>query len=149
MLRGNVEKRAMNLRDMVLSANDGIITTFAIISGSAGANFSSHIIIVLGLANIFADAISMATSLYLGTQSEVEYEKSRGDIHWRQDTPPLKQAFIAFFSFVLAGFMPLFPFLLDLRYKFIISLVILVVSLLLIGGFQAIQSRRNWLKGGT
>src|SRR4030043_2090891 len=148
MLRTNIEKKAMYLRDMILSANDGIITTFAIISGSEGAKFSSRVIIVLGLAKLFADAISMATSLYLGTKSEVEYEKSRGDVHWKQDSPPLKQGGVALISFVMASFIPLLPFLLDLRYKFIASSVILVIMLLLIGGFQAIQSKRNWIRGG-
>jgi len=60
------------LRDFVYGAIDGTITTFAIISGTAGAGLSQGIIIALGLANVLADGFSMAASNYLGTRSEVQ-----------------------------------------------------------------------------
>jgi len=62
--------------DIVYGANDGIITTFAVISGAAGASFSPGIIITLGLANLVADGISMGVSNYLAIKSRLEYEKS-------------------------------------------------------------------------
>lgn len=66
------------LKDMVYGSIDGIITTFAVVSGVVGASLSSSIIIILGLANLFADGISMAIGNYLSTKSEIEkMEKSR------------------------------------------------------------------------
>jgi len=68
------EKHASGLsvyiKDIVYGANDGIITTFAIVSASIGGGFSSTVIIVLGIANLLADGFSMAASNFLGSRSE-------------------------------------------------------------------------------
>ncbi|RPI22580.1 MAG: hypothetical protein EHM70_23600, partial [Chloroflexota bacterium] len=61
------------LGDMVYGGLDGIITTFAVVSGVAGANLGSNIILILGLANLFADGFSMATGAYLSSKSDQEY----------------------------------------------------------------------------
>ncbi|MBR9912509.1 MAG: hypothetical protein GYB33_19385 [Gammaproteobacteria bacterium] len=61
------------LKDMVYGAIDGTVTTFAIVTGVAGAGLSSGVVIVLGLANVLADGFSMAVSNYLGTRSENQY----------------------------------------------------------------------------
>jgi VIT1/CCC1 family predicted Fe2+/Mn2+ transporter len=58
------------LRDAVLGAMDGAITTFAIVAGAVGGGFAGTVVVVLGLAKVVADALSMAVSNYLGTQSE-------------------------------------------------------------------------------
>ena len=58
------------LRDTVYGAIDGTITTFAIISGVAGAGLSAKVIVALGIANVLADGFSMAASNYLGIRSE-------------------------------------------------------------------------------
>ncbi len=59
--------------DMVYGGLDGIVTTFAIVSGVAGAQLGSSIILILGLANLLADGFSMATGAYLSAKSEREY----------------------------------------------------------------------------
>lgn len=58
------------VRDLVYGATDGTVTTFAVVSGVAGAGLSHEIVLVLGLANLVADGFSMAASNYLGTRSE-------------------------------------------------------------------------------
>ena len=50
------------LRDCIYGAVDGLVTTFAVVSGVQGAGIGSGIIIVLGLANLVADGLSMAAS---------------------------------------------------------------------------------------
>ena len=60
------------LGDFVLGAVDGAVTTFAIVAGAAGAGLSSGVAIVLGLANIAADAFSMAASNYLKSRSDLQ-----------------------------------------------------------------------------
>lgn len=61
------------LGEMVYGGLDGIITTFAVVSGVAGAQLGTPVILILGLANLFADGFSMATGAYLSTKSEHEY----------------------------------------------------------------------------
>jgi VIT1/CCC1 family predicted Fe2+/Mn2+ transporter len=58
-------KQHSYLGDFVLGAVDGTVTTFAVVAGAAGAELSSGVAIVLGFANIAADAFSMAVSNYL------------------------------------------------------------------------------------
>lgn len=63
--------------DFIYGANDGIITTFAVVAGAVGASLSPVVIIILGFANIFADGISMGASNYLSMRSEQDYAKAQ------------------------------------------------------------------------
>lgn len=58
---------------MVYGGLDGIITTFAVVSGVAGAELGAHVIVILGVGNLVADGFSMGTGDYLSTKSEREY----------------------------------------------------------------------------
>ena len=60
------------LGDFVLGSIDGTITTFAIVSGVAGAELTVSIAIILGFANVLADGFSMAVSGYLKARSDVQ-----------------------------------------------------------------------------
>jgi vacuolar iron transporter family protein len=57
------------LRDFVYGAIDGVVTTFAVVAGVAGAALSAEVVIVLGLANLVADGFSMSTSNYLSSRA--------------------------------------------------------------------------------
>ena len=77
------------LRDFVYGANDGIITTFAVVAGVAGANLSAKIVLILGFANLLADGFSMAMSNYLGEKSNRDFvatERSREE--WEVEKLP-------------------------------------------------------------
>ncbi len=66
--------------DMVLGGLDGIMTSFAVVSGVAGASLGLNVVMIMGLANLFADGFSMALGSFLSLRSEREYyekEKSR------------------------------------------------------------------------
>lgn len=58
------------LKDFIYGAIDGAVTTFAVVSGVAGAGLGAPVIIILGVANLLADGFSMAISNYLGTRAE-------------------------------------------------------------------------------
>ena len=60
------------LRDWIYGGVDGIVTTFAIVSGVVGARLSPSIILILGGASLIADGFAMAAADYLATQSEGE-----------------------------------------------------------------------------
>jgi VIT1/CCC1 family predicted Fe2+/Mn2+ transporter len=64
------------VRSAVYGGLDGIITTFAVVSGVAGAQLSAGIVLILGFANLIADGISMGIGDYLSTKSEQEYQAS-------------------------------------------------------------------------
>ena len=58
------------IRDWIYGGIDGAVTTFAVVSGVAGAELSPLIVLILGFANLIADGFSMAASNYLGTRAE-------------------------------------------------------------------------------
>ncbi len=58
------------LRDFIYGAIDGAVTTFAVVSGVAGAQLSSRVVIILGMANLIGDGFSMAAGNYLGVRAD-------------------------------------------------------------------------------
>ena len=64
------------IRDIVYGALDGIVTTFAIVAGVAGAGLASGVVIVLGFANLIADGISMGFGAFLGSKSEQDFVRA-------------------------------------------------------------------------
>lgn len=58
------------LPEFVYGGMDGIVTTFAVVAGAAGAGIDSSVVIILGFANLFADGFSMSVGSYLANLSE-------------------------------------------------------------------------------
>jgi VIT1/CCC1 family predicted Fe2+/Mn2+ transporter len=90
---------ASYLKEIVYGGVDGIITTFAVVAGFSGASLgesttlqlSSLVVLLFGLANLFADGVSMGLgnflsirsdqSLYKGIRIKEEHETTHnGDI---------------------------------------------------------------------
>lgn len=64
------------LRAMVLGANDGIISTAALLLGVAAADGSRAAILTAGMAGLVAGAISMALGEYVSVSSQRDTERS-------------------------------------------------------------------------
>lgn len=60
------------LPELVYGGIDGIVTTFAVVAGAAGAHLSVQIVLILGMANLIADGLSMSVGAYLAKRSEVD-----------------------------------------------------------------------------
>ncbi|GMR70202.1 VIT1/CCC1 transporter family protein [Aerococcus viridans] len=76
MIKANPFNFRMNsdyVKSMVYGGLDGIITTFAVVSGVTGGALDFQIIIVLGFSNLLADGLSMAVGDYLSSKSENEF----------------------------------------------------------------------------
>ncbi len=193
------------IKDIVYGANDGIITTFAIIAGSVGAKFPLKVIVILGVANLIADGFSMAASNFLGTRSQnalfrSEQRREEGEVEHKTEvekqeikeifeekgfgaddtnrlvdivsrnkafwvdfmmhyelglTPPeadseWKSGACTFASFVIAGSLPLLPFLVlgDGVNTFAYSIISTGVSLFAVGAARQYVTKDHWFKGG-
>ena len=193
------------IKDIVYGANDGIVTTFAIIAGSVGARFPLKVIVILGIANLVADGFSMAASNFLGTRSEnalfrseqkreIDEVEHKTDVEKQEireifaekgfDQPQTerlvdlvsknkpfwvdfmmryelgmsvpeedsewKAGSLTFFSFVIAGSLPLLPFLIlgTGANTFIYSIISTAISLFVVGSARQIVTKEHWLKGG-
>ncbi|MCA9359005.1 VIT1/CCC1 transporter family protein [Candidatus Kaiserbacteria bacterium] len=72
------EKFAEYFKEVIYGGIDGIVTTFAVVAGFAGAALSNDqttqlsfaIVLLFGLANLFADAASMGLGNFLSVRSE-------------------------------------------------------------------------------
>lgn len=141
------------LKSAVFGANDGIITTFAVVAGVAGAGLGAEIVLILGIANMVADAISMAIGDFLGERSEKKYDQQR-----RGGKMPgglWKTGLVTFGSFVAAGSLPLLPYLAEYvgiplrpEMRFPASILATGGALFLVGSMRSIVIRGSWWKNG-
>jgi VIT1/CCC1 family predicted Fe2+/Mn2+ transporter len=64
------------VRDLMLGLNDGLVASFAVTSGIAGAFSSSHIVVMAGLAEMLGGTVSMGLAGFISTRSEIEFHQS-------------------------------------------------------------------------
>jgi VIT1/CCC1 family predicted Fe2+/Mn2+ transporter len=135
------------LKDMIYGANDGIITTFAVVSGVAGASLANRIVIILGLANLLADGFSMGASNFLSIRSE---EAARAADGRAPEEPfPVRHGLVTFAAFVLAGAVPLLAYLFDFGASvFSVSVIMTLVALFAVGASRALVTNVHWAPAG-
>lgn len=190
------------LRDWIYGAIDGVVTTFAVVAGATGAELSPRVVIILGLANLFADGFSMAAANFTGTRAEMEaYDQLRemerrhialepdgereeirqiyarkgfrGDalsqivrlITARDETwidtmmgeehgmspvqrSALRAAAVTMLGFVVAGALPLIPFVLGMPRSEETATVVTALTFFLIGSAKSRWSQRSWWRSG-
>jgi vacuolar iron transporter family protein len=132
------------LPDLVYGANDGIITTFAVVSGVVGANLSDRIILILGFANLLADGFSMGASNFLSRRSYADAaDRSTG----RQAT---RHGAATVVGFITAGIVPLVAYLAPLEddVRFPVAVALTLSTLFAVGASRAIVTRLGWLRSG-
>ncbi|KAJ4710111.1 vacuolar iron transporter 1 [Melia azedarach] len=76
LLEEHEEKHFMSsemVRDIILGVSDGLTVPFALAAGLSGAEVSSSIILIAGIAEVAAGAISMGLGGYLAAKSEADH----------------------------------------------------------------------------
>jgi vacuolar iron transporter family protein len=144
------------LKGAVLGASDGIVTTFAVVAGVVGAGFATEIIIVLGIANMVADGISMAIGDFLGERSITRMHENNGGKKTRKASyNEGVTSIITFISFIVAGTLPLLPYLAILfgvnilqESQFLLSVVATLTAMFFVGSLRTYIIKGNWLRNG-
>jgi len=140
---------AHHIGDLVFGANDGIVTTFAVVSGVSGASLSTRVAIILGIANLLADGFAMAAGNYLGTRSEQEYQLS---IHGKVNegrSHALGHGAAIFGAFIAAGSVPLLPLLfVAAEDSFVASCIATAAILFAVGSLRTLVTRARWFVSG-
>lgn len=149
--RGNENRKKYKyLPEFVYGGTDGAVTTFAVVSGVAGAALSPAIVLILGFANLIGDGISMAASDYLSTKSRNELnENAKGFT-----LSPTKSAFVTFAAFCLLGFIPLLSYVLGfitgseqiIQNQFYYSIILTMFALAIVGFMKGEVLNQNKLK---
>jgi VIT1/CCC1 family predicted Fe2+/Mn2+ transporter len=136
----------------VYGANDGIITTFAVVSGVTGASLDLKVIVILGIANLIADGISMGVSDYLGERAESDYRQHKGEK--RRENPVWHTGVVTFTSFVIAGSVPLLPYFLanllavEVTHPFLVSSLGTALALFMVGVARTSVTKGSWWRNG-
>lgn len=133
------------IRDLVYGANDGIITTFAVVAGVTGGALSPRAIIVVGVANLFADGLSMGVGNYLAIRSDESARAAAGlpELEGR----PFRHGVATFLAFALAGAIPLLPYFFGFG-GFIACSVLTFAALFGVGALRTLVTLDRWWKAG-
>ncbi len=111
-----------NLRAAVLGANDGLASNFCLMMGVAGAQVSTSIVLLTGVAGLLGGACSMALGEWLSVTNARELALSQLDreIGAREPDPAhvsvasagdaVSAAGLSFLLFALGALVPLLPF---------------------------------------
>lgn len=141
------------LKAAVFGANDGIVTTFAVVAGVAGAGLAPEVVIILGIANMLADGVSMGVGDFLGERSEQRLLKIQHENYHRKGL--WKSGLVTFGAFVVAGSLPLLPYFAQAlgvkipdNRQFITSIMATAGALLLVGSLRAIPLKSKWYRCG-
>lgn len=144
------------LKPAVFGANDGIITTFAVVAGVAGAGLDSRIILILGVANLLADGFSMGVGDYLGERAEADLTKKNNGNGLHRFYPLWITGVITFVAFVVAGSLPLLPYAvhllglpLETRHQLFASIIATGTAMFLVGSIRTLVSGGYWLRNGV
>ncbi len=73
---GEISSKLNWLRAGVLGANDGIVSTAALIFGVAGAAVSHQAVLISGVSAVAAGALSMAVGEYISVSSQRDFEEA-------------------------------------------------------------------------
>ena len=71
------------ISEFVYGGIDGVITTFAVVAGAAGANADLSWVLIFGFANLIADGFSMSVGNYFSVKADRDnYDKHRKIEYW-------------------------------------------------------------------
>lgn len=140
------------LRAAVYGANDGLVTTFVVVAGSAGALLPASVVLILGGSNVLADGLSMALGDFLGEHSQRKLDRQSSV------TPVWHTGLITFVFFLGAGLLPLLPYLAAMicqgcvagegAHFFLVSALITFLAMFSIGSARSLVTQDNWWKNG-
>jgi VIT1/CCC1 family predicted Fe2+/Mn2+ transporter len=136
------------IRDIVYGANDGVITTFAVVAGVTGGTLAPPTVLVLGAANLLADGLSMGVGNYLGIRSDERVREAQGLPE--QEAYPARHGLATFLAFVAAGAVPLLPYVFSGTglHRFPASTGLSLMVLFVIGAARSRVGTGSWWANG-
>ena len=145
---GLVQTARHYIRDIVYGANDGIITTFAVVAGVTGGSLSPRAVLIVGAANLFADGLSMGVGNYLSIRSN-ESAREAEDLP-EEEASPTRHGIATFLAFFAAGSIPLAPYILPFAAggSLAASVILTFGALFVIGSLRSLVTVDRWWVAG-
>ena len=147
--RGALQIARHYVREIVYGANDGIITTFAVVAGVAGGGLSAQVVLICGVANLLADGLSMAVGNFLSIRSYESVLETEG--RPEEEAFPARHAVATFFAFVAAGALPLLPYIAPgtAESRFTAAILLAFTAMFAIGAARSLIANVSWWRAGV
>jgi len=134
--------------DLIYGANDGLITTFAVVAAASGGALTARTVLIVGMANLLADGLSMGVGNYLSIRSHEGALAAVG--RPEEETFPARHGAATFLAFVLAGIVPLLPYALgaSIPVGLVTSVLLTFATLFAVGASRALVTVSRWWIAG-
>lgn len=134
---------ATYFRNFVFGVEDSLVSTVGLLSGVAIAGVGRETILLTGIILIFVEAFSMAAGSFLSETSAEEFSTQKRAVHAHS----FLSGSIMFVSYFVAGFIPLFPYVVFAReIAFPLSIIASVISLFVLGLVSGALSRTSLVR---
>ena len=123
----------MFLRNLIFGIEDGLVSTVGLLSGIAMAGVPRPTIFLTGVVLLFVEAFSMSAGSFLSEVSVDEMTSAR-----TAEKKSFAAGAVMFVSYFIAGFIPLFPYMVfetDMAFRY--SIVAALAALLALGFWSA------------
>jgi vacuolar iron transporter family protein len=146
--RGALQIARHYIRELIYGANDGIITTFAVVAGVSGGGLPLRVVLIIGAANLFADGLSMAVGNYLSIRAHESVLETQNLPE--EEASPVRHGAATFLAFVLAGAVPLAPYIIPAMPidRFALSIAFTLLALFAVGASRALIANLRWWRAG-
>lgn len=139
-------KDASYIRNFIFGVEDSLVSTVGLVSGIAIADLDRATIFLAGMVLIVVEALSMGVGSALAESSTEEYVYKRG----ASVKLPIIGGVIMFFSYFVAGFVPLIPYIFfSTATALPISIVASLFALFVLGAESAKCFHTNVIKSGA
>lgn len=113
------------IRNLTYGIEDSILSTTGLILGIDAAGVSRVNIIITGLVLLFVEASSMAYGAFLSEESFLVFSKYSSYTNWQVS----KYALTMFLSYAIAGLIPLFPYIIDVKHAYKYAIILTTITL--------------------
>lgn len=144
-----------NIREIIFGVEDGAIGNLGLVVGMAQALAPNTLILLAGVATMFAQAISMFAGNYLSIKSEQEYfqvkrkERDYGK-EYSQHKNPFVSSLVMGIAVIIGAAIPLSAFLFFKSQQGIIPAVLItLIGLFVLGVVKTRYTLRHWFRSGV
>ena len=136
--------QAAYFRNFIFGVEDSLVSTVGLLSGVAIAGVERETILLTGVVLIFVEAFSMAAGSFLSETSAEEYSTRRSAV----SSSSLLAGSVMFASYFVAGFIPLFPYVVIAgELAFPLSIAASVGALFVLGLASGAISKTSLVRG--
>jgi VIT1/CCC1 family predicted Fe2+/Mn2+ transporter len=133
-MQGTKKDYSLIVRNFTFGVEDSLVSTVGLLAGIAIASVDAKTIVLTGTVLIFVEAFSMGVGSLLSEQSVEEYQSNKEVAL----SKPIVAATVMFVSYVLAGLIPLAPYVFSTsRLAVWWSVGLTLLSLALLGALNA------------